>query len=1123
MRTRRSLRIAAALLACCGLAASAGLAGAADSPVEVNPGFGAVSLPVPMVSGSLGFRARRAWVWRVEEGRGPATIRVVLDGDVESMIGGTTLRSRRASVWLRPLGVGGVGDAAGVYEVFGYFEDVDSPGGPASYGFSAETLPVEALVTANESVRLVVDSRRTGRPSGSPETESFNSRAERSFVETIERIRNPVGVGDQRADDDRALRPPAWILERRVPGRAGGDGGGGGGPAEDSLPERAPDSPDGSGGTEGVGLGETGGEGDGVGVVRGSMGGERAGSRSIPFRADASRSGRYAGDRTRSGKAPAGRAGGGRTAGIENGGAEPEASAEPGEGALTAAVDRIFSSDGVFFFSAGDSITIESGEEANALTLAGGVVIQHEGADRVVEMTARRAVLFLDPGPLDQTLGRTDVSDVRGIYLEGGVRVTDGGYTLRSPRVYYDVRSDRAMLVDAVFRTYYNRARMPLYMRAEVIRQEAASRFSAEKAVYANTAFAEPHFSLGTTRMTIEDRPAPAGEGDGRRIVEARGVTMRGGGVPFFWWPWYRGDPEQFPLRSVGFSDNNITGTRFHTGWDPFTLLGIERPDGFDATADLDYYTDRGIAFGGLTRWNRENIRGEARGYFLPDDAGLDVLRNGTRVDRDGGARGLLAFRQQWRLRPAWDLQLDGFYASDEKLLPALFRRMGEQEQELTTRAYLRRIEGNSFLTLEAKAATTDFIANENLAQAPGYLVDKLPEIDFGSIGTDPFRDRVPFYLMHTWNASATRMRMRFQEITPSDIGLRNPIRSNQVFGVDPTQPIADAARDAGLNEDWVSRVDTRQEFATKFDVGPIVVNPFVVGRFTGYDTDFDSFNAAAGNSGGGDEFRLWGAAGVTMSTSVFRVDDAVDSRVFDLHRMRHIIEPTVTLWHAGTTVDDSELPVYDTDVESLLEGSAVRVGLNQTWQTKRGGPGRWRSVDVFTLNLEYVWHSDDAFERSTVGRYYTARPELGSAGEFVRAAGTWKVSEVVGIGAETIWDVRTQREDRNSLLLDVRHSEDLRSRVEFRQLESQNDTYLNGSLAGSFGDKYQYIFNGTYNFRLEDFQSVNMTVLREFPVGRFGATITYNNITGETGFGLVVQPTGTRRSGLGGNGLLGG
>ncbi|MBZ0173022.1 MAG: hypothetical protein K8E66_11615, partial [Phycisphaerales bacterium] len=308
--------------------------------------------------------------------------------------------------------------------------------------------------------------------------------------------------------------------------------------------------------------------------------------------------------------------------GVEAG--APDAGAE----SVTPTVDRIFSGTGVFFFSAGDRLTVERGEDANTLTLTGGVVLQHEGVDRVMEMTARRAVIFLDPGPLADAIGRFDVSEVQGIYLEGGVRVSDGQYTLRSPRVYYDVRADRAILIDAVFRTYNDQLRMPLTMRAGVIRQEAANKFSAEKAVYANTGFATPHLAIGASKMTITERERPSGETS--RVVEAENVTLRGGGVPFFWWPWFKGDPERFPLRSVGINDSNRTGTVFQTSWDPFTLLGIEAPEGVSGTVDLDYYADRGFGFGGSFDWRTDRMNGGLLAYLLPDDSGTDVLRNGT-------------------------------------------------------------------------------------------------------------------------------------------------------------------------------------------------------------------------------------------------------------------------------------------------------------------------------------------------------------------------------------------------------------------------------------------------------------------------------------------------------------
>ncbi|USN99010.1 MAG: LPS assembly protein LptD [Phycisphaeraceae bacterium] len=1108
--TRRSSR---PILSVRVLALAAGLAvSAAAGPAigqgakaggdATEPNFGEIRLPVDLVVGDLALAARRAWVWRVAEARGPATIRIVLEGEVNTLLGPQELTAERASLWLRPRGVGGVGDASGIYEVFGYYEKVDSPGGPAAFGFSADKLPVQALVAAQSPVRLTVDLRTSGRPDAGSDVGAFEARAEQAFVEAMDAIRNPAAAHALEPEEP-ALQAPSWILNRTMPSAQ---------PEEAIKPEDEEQHVEASP------------------VPTGPR--TRPGERTIPFTPGRAPTEREAARPPLPPEAPAVRPQAEPKPREESRSTPPsqqQTPSPPERGAVTPTphgeqaappteepvqpaaetqsegpvAQRIFSSTGVFFFQAGESATREHLDEStDAWTATGGVVVQFEGVDRAVELTARRAVLFVDRADGASSFGSAAASEVQGIYLEGGVRVSDGQYTLRSPRVYYDVRADRAILLDAVFRTYDARRNMPLYMRADVIRQEAAGKFSSKKAVYANTGFATPHLAVGTSRMTITERERA--DGSTGHVVDARNVTLRGAGVPFFWWPWFRGDPERFPLRAIGLNDTNQTGTAFKTSWDPFTLLGIEAPDGLSGTLDIDYYADRGFGLGTSLDWQTDRMNGGLLAYMLPDDRGTDVMPNGTKIARDGEFRGVAALKHRWQFRPDWTLWLNGFTASDEAFLPALFRETADNSEELTTRGYLRRLDGNSVLTLEAKGATTDFVPNSHAAQAPGYMVDKLPEIGYARIGDDLLGDWAPGWLTHTWSADLTRMRLRFAEITPADLGLRGASASQRAFAVNPGDRIADADRAIGLDESYVTRLDTRQELSTKFALGPVNVNPFVVGRVTAYDSRFDGFSPTER-----DQLRLWGSAGVNLSTSIYRIDDSVSSRTFDLNRMRHVIEPGVTLWTAGSTIDSADLPVYDDDVESLAEGSGVRVGVNQTWQTKRGAPGRWRNVDVFTLDAEYVWFSGDTNPETPIGRYFASRPELSVPQEFVRVAGTWQVTEVVGLAGETIWNVEQRHEDRNSLGLIIRHSEDLVARAELTRLDAQDDTYASGVLQGEFGDKYVYQLTGTYNFRLEDIQAITFQLLRRFPNGLLGGVITYNNISGETSFGLTLRPTG--------------
>ena len=119
---------------------------------------------------------------------------------------------------------------------------------------------------------------------------------------------------------------------------------------------------------------------------------------------------------------------------------------------------------------------------------------------------------------------------------------------------------------------------------------------------------------------------------------------------------------------------------------------------------------------------------------------------------------------------------------------------------------------------------------------------------------------------------------------------------------------------------------------------------------------------------------------------------------MFDLHRLRHIVEPAVTLWHASSNVTQGALPVYDPRVEGINTGTAARFGLKQTWQTYRGGPGRWRSVDVFVLNTDYVWASSDSDRTSPIGRWVDARPEYSVLGEYFTADALWQTTDALAM-----------------------------------------------------------------------------------------------------------------------------
>ena len=76
-------------------------------------------------------------------------------------------------------------------------------------------------------------------------------------------------------------------------------------------------------------------------------------------------------------------------------------------------------------------------------------------------------------------------------------------------------------------------------------------------------------------------------------------------------------------------------------------------------------------------------------------------------------------------------------------------------------------------------------------------------------------------------------------------------------------------------------------------NVGQFKVVPYLLGRYTVY-TD---------SPAGGAKNRFLGGVGARISTAFWKVDDSVESDLFDLHRLRHVIEPEVNLFTSAETV----------------------------------------------------------------------------------------------------------------------------------------------------------------------------------------------------------------------------
>jgi len=1088
--------------------------------------FGGARFPLEATSGELSFAAQR--IYLTDAGAGQ---RLVLVGDVRVRIGRYDFYAKRAAAWVEPV----PGSGTGAVQVYVYFEELGRPDELATAsGFAADRLPVKAIIIPDGGPNA---GRTAGKLGGATVTGDLvldrlpadsDPSAHRAFAERSEEaLARSLGLSpplpqpelkpilDSKFVAKRAEERAAWLAAGK--------------PDLTTLPpmpvrEQPVRLADGAAPTDGAppaGSEATPRPSSRSASATAAAGGRQAAQSSQPVPRSAPRTSESsaisAGSPTDS------------TAPPSKSGAAPvpakvatSAASGPPPARIGGSTEPIFVKDGTITLVPGN-VTFVSGEDEDAVMATGGVAMQYAATNgRVLQMTAQRAVIFLGKGsaPGALTFG---AGDVRGIYLEGDVIASDGQFTLRGPQIFYDVVRNKAVSIDSVFWTYDEQRRLPIYVRAKAIRQETATQFSAERAELTNSAFFEPELSLGASTVTITRQKvttdskgldAKAEPTTTRTMMEGRDITARVMGVPVFYWPKYSGDPAHRPIKRLAFESFSGSGGAVKVAFDVYALMGRPQPKNFEFDILTDYYFERGLALGTRLGWKNPDGEGGLFAYGVLSDDGTDVLKPGSEIQREGDFRGVLLAEHRQKIDDRWTVVFEGAWLSDEAVIDAFFENLGENRREFTNRIAATRRDRHTALTLDAKGQFNDFISNEYLLQSQGYSVNKFPEAVYSRLGDD-LLSRFPGSLTYFSEYRAGLMSMNFDDVEARDHGFNTNTLAERALGIDFDEKLGDVLAASGLTEDTVFRADTRHELAAKLNAGPVIITPFVVGRGTVYDQEFEDY--APGES---SEGRLWSSAGVRASTTIQRVHDGVGSRIFDLHRLRHIIEPNAAIFVSGTTLEADSLPVYDENVENLADGTIMKIGVTQTFQTQRGGPGRWHNTDVLVLTTDFVDSSDDATNQGPIGRFIDYRPELSNPGDFFMGDLIWRATDAVAITGSTVYDFELNQQATSAAGILLRHAPNFTTAAEVRYLNAQDDTLITLGTQYRLTSKYSVFMGADYDVDESGFQNTAFEVRRRFQSMELGINISYNDITGESGFGFVFRPYGTgdggRISGLG-------
>ncbi|HMP77988.1 MAG TPA: hypothetical protein PKD54_00920 [Pirellulaceae bacterium] len=673
------------------------------------------------------------------------------------------------------------------------------------------------------------------------------------------------------------------------------------------------------------------------------------------------------------------------------------------------------------------------------------------------------------------------------IYLEGNVVFTKGNRIIKAEQIYYHVNDQRGTILHADMLTAVPRYQGLVRMKADVVQQVDENNLQAYGAAFTSSRMGVPRYWLQSQSLELNRVETPqidprtgaplvdwqTGE---LQVGEDYFATGRNNFVyvndrPVFYWPRFQAnlnDPTLY-LERIRVSNDRILGFQVLTAWNLHQILGIRnRPERTTWLGNVDYLSNRGLGLGSESDYQRDGyfgIPGEVEGFYRSwfiQDRGLDTLGRGRiNMTPEEERRGNFWLRHRHQFYPGFQLRAELGYITDRNFLEQFYERRWDTEKDQTTGIWLERNIGTQSYHLIA-----DYQINPFFTQTSW-----LPRLDHFVLGQPLFGNRV------IWNAHSHagygRFRIADAPLDPIDLG--------------PFDWTAWEANDAtGV------RAGTRHELQLPLQLGPTKIVPYALGDVTYWQEDLNQ----------NDLLRGFGQVGLRTSLPFWRVDPTIQSTLWNVNGLAHKVTYEADFLYADASQDLDRLPLFDPlDDDSqeafrhrlafntfgvpigmdvplqyderyfalrrgmpgwVTAGSAeiaddmmaLRLGVRQRWQTKRGLTGQERIIDWITLdvgtsffpradrdnfgadfgltNYNFQWHvgdrvslvSDGFFEfysqglrTASVGIHFN-RPEMGSlllsyrmiegpiSSNLISASTVYRMSDKWGIRGTTSIDL---------------------------------------------------------------------------------------------------------------------
>ncbi|HUT57095.1 MAG TPA: hypothetical protein VNA25_04375, partial [Phycisphaerae bacterium] len=567
--------------------------------------------------------------------------------------------------------------------------------------------------------------------------------------------------------------------------------------------------------------------------------------------------------------------------------------------------------------------TSEKQEGRRVVIARGNVYLSQgdEGSDLFLELRSQAAVIFIEPrtdvgprSPLSPEVSPLELAPndpngareaIVGAYLVGDVVISRGERYLRGREAYYDFTADRAIVREPVFRTRQEQRNIPIFVRASEARMLSAREMWFKDAKVSTSDFYTPTYSVNSRVAYVMDKTHYDEKGVRVSREAWHGkqthVTGRIRGVPVLYWPFSQGEfkREHTAMRKAQIGRDGKYGFGVETEWYLFRLLGLVPPEGFSGRAELAVH-ERGLLIGTNLKYARQSYSGHAMLYGVADQEREDDFGDERENIVAPRWRGRILARHKQLFEDDWEVQFELSYLCDRNFMEQFFPQefFGGKEQE--TLIYAKKQRDNWAFT-----ALLQYRLNRFLTQT-----ESAPDLGLYLLGEPLLNDRLTFF--HESRAGLKRYRT----------GNEDASEASRVF----------------------PRFDTRNEIDFPLHLGPLNLVHYATGRITAWE-DAPAY---------GNHCRPYGQVGLKANTHIWRQDAAVESRVWDVHGLRHIITPQAVGFLSTTgKVEPGDIFPLEADSEQhLIRMSGFHAGLYTRLQTRRGQPGGEQTVDWMRMNV---------------------------------------------------------------------------------------------------------------------------------------------------------------------------